>query len=408
MVGAGPAAIQQPRAWGSHKSKLIATIRAGHHDVSLSAAELERLTTWIDLNGVYYPSYASNFPNNEAGRSPLTGSQINSINSLTGRNVRNVKGLGEQVSFDRPASSPCLAGVTGSNRTQALAIIEQGKTTIETTTRADMPNFTMQTAMDLWRENKYQYRLQRERMSRAAIAAGGKVFDSQGLLGIAQLPPEGVDGISARIHGEVFFDGGVPVDVTLAWGAGDGGNDLSGWQFNQRVGTLGTGRFDYLLDGLTPGQPLFYRLFAQSAEGTVSTYLTTGFDTRSLIDLDGNGMADGWEALHFGGTGIAAPHGDWDHDGMTNLEEYFAGTDPADPQSRLSIISLVPQPDSSLRLRWQSADKVDYEIWRSPNLTDWTRMPGLHPATPPCNEIEIDPAGHPSYFFRIGGQHRER
>jgi hypothetical protein len=408
VVGAGPAAIQQPKAWGSHKSRLIATIRSGHHDVSLSAAELERLTTWIDLNGVYYPSYASNFPNNEAGRSPLTGSQLNSLNSLTGRNVRNVKGLGEQVSFDRPASSPCLAGVTGSNYTQALAIIQQGRTTIETTTRADMPNFTMQTAMDLWREDKYQYRLQRERMNRAAIAAGGKVFDSQGLLGIAQLPPEGVDGITARIRGDMFFDGGVPVEVTLAWGTSDGGDNLSGWQFQQSLGTFGTGRFDYMLGGLTPGRPLFYRLFAQSTEATVSSYLTTGFDTRSLIDLDGDGMADWWESLHFGGTGMAAPHDDLDGDSLTNLEEYFAGTDPTDPRSRLSIVSFTTQPGDGIRLRWQSADKVDYEIWSSPNLSDWTRMPGLHPGTPPFNEIEIDPAGNPSYFFRIGGQHRER
>jgi hypothetical protein len=408
VVGAGPAAIQQPKAWGSHKSRLIATIRGGHQGVTLSPEELERLTTWIDLNGVYYPGYASNFPANEAGRSPLTGTQLNSINSLTGRNVRNVKGLGEQISFDRPASSPCLAGVTGSNYTQALAIIQQGKSTIETITRADMPNFTMKTAMDLWRENKYQYRLQREKMNRAAIAAGGKVFDSQGLLGIAQLPPEGVDGISARIRGDVFFDGGVPVDVTLAWGSSDGGGNLAGWQFSQLVGTLGSGRFDHLLGGLTPGQPLFFRLFAQSAEGTVSTHLTTGFDTRSLIDLDGDGMADWWEEFHFGGTAVAAAHHDRDGDGMTNLEEYLAGTNPNDPQSRLRIVAFAMQPDDSILLRWQSEDKVDYDLWVSPDLRDWTRMAGRHPGTPPVNEIEIDPAGQPSGFFRIGGQHRER
>lgn len=412
-VGAGPAAIQAPKAWGSHKSKLIETVRNGHEGVSLSAEELERLVTWIDLNGVYYPSYASNFPNNPGGRSPLTGSQLNSINSLTGKSVydigNTIKKIGEQISFDRPASSPCLIGVTGSNYTNALALIEQGKSTLESVTRADMSNFAMNAAIDLWREDKYQYRLQREEMNRAAMAGGGLVYDSQGLLAVAQLPPEGMDGISSRIHGDVLYSGGdVPVDITVAWGTFDGGDELTGWEYSELAGTYGLGNFDYLLQDLTPGQPLFYRIFGQSAEGSTSTHASTPFDTRSLIDLDGDGMADWWEEDRFGGTDTAAADDDWDGDGQSNVAEYRCGTDPTNPQSCLRITAFERQANRNFLLQWQSSDKVDYTIWTSPDLVDWSPEPGHEPATAPLNEIDIDPAGNDTHFFRIEGQHRER
>ncbi|MCF7676185.1 MAG: hypothetical protein K9M97_12625 [Akkermansiaceae bacterium] len=409
VVGAGPAAVQQAKSWGSHKSKLIETILAGHHGITLTSEEVERLTAWIDLNGVYYGSYASNFPGNMAGRSPLGDGDLSAIGSLTGRNVTNVKGLGEQISFDRPESSPCLVGVTGNNYDQALALIRKGQNTLATVTRADMPNFTMNSAIDLWREDKYQYRLQREEMNLAAMAGGGTVNDSQGLLAIAQRSPQGVDGISTRILGDILYSGaGEPANVTVAWGSTDGGDDPSTWQHNDPAGTFGTGGFEYLLQGLVPGQPLYYRIFAQNSGGTSSSHLSASFDTRSLIDLDGDGMADWWETANFGGTELAAAAADWDHDGLSNVAEYRCGSDPTDPQSRLRTISFTQGAPERYLLRWQSADKVDYEIWRSSNLTDWTKMPGEFPATSPINEIEIDPEGNSSYFFRIGGQHRER
>lgn len=409
VVGAGPAAIQPPKAWGSHKSTLIETVRNGHEGVSLNNEELQRLITWIDLNGVYYPSYASNFPANAGGRSPLSNGQLNTINSLTGKNVYNVKGAGEQISFDRPEESPCLDGVTGSNYDQALALIQQGKATIDTVTRADMPNFIMQSSIDLWREDKYQYRLQREKMSQAAMAGGGKVYDWQGLLAVAQLPPEGVDGVSTRIRGDVLYSGNnAPVDITVAWGPSDGGDELSSWQFSEPAGTYGVENFDYLLQDLTPGQPLFFRLFAQSTAASTSSHQSTAFDTRSLIDLDGDGMADWWEEAHFGGGNVALASDDWDGDGSNNAAEYTCGTDPTDPASCLQAIAFTPNAPGRYLLRWQSVDKVDYEIWRSPDLSSWTRMTGTYPATPPHNEVEIDPAGTTTRFFRIGGQHRER
>lgn len=40
--------------YGARGSRLIALLRAGHHDVSLDADELRRLAAWIDLNAIFY------------------------------------------------------------------------------------------------------------------------------------------------------------------------------------------------------------------------------------------------------------------------------------------------------------------------------------------------------------------
>jgi hypothetical protein len=48
----------------------------------------------------------------------------------------------------------------------------------------------------------------------------------------------------------------------------------------------------------------------------------------TLVDEDADGLPDGWELFRFGTT-APAPDGDDDSDGLTNMEEYLAGTDPA-------------------------------------------------------------------------------
>jgi hypothetical protein len=53
----GYAAAAPPYTYGSHKSKLISVLRAGHYDVKLTRAEFIRLATWVDANAPYYGSY---------------------------------------------------------------------------------------------------------------------------------------------------------------------------------------------------------------------------------------------------------------------------------------------------------------------------------------------------------------
>ncbi len=80
-----------------------------------------------------------------------------------------------------------------------------------------------------------------------------------------------------------------------------------------------------------------------SATATLSNRVhgsTSEFGPRFLLDSDGDGMGDGYEVEYFGGytSGNAAGHAD--SDGMNNLEEFLAETDPTDRHSCLAFTQI--------------------------------------------------------------------
>jgi hypothetical protein len=184
-IGAGSYEMKQPYAWGSRSSKLVDVIRKGHHDVNLDDESLDRIVTWIDINAPYYPDYDSAFPKNIAGRSPLSPAQLKRLGELTGLDFANLtahnKNTGPQISFDRPELSPCLNELrkeNGPEYKEALAIIENGKQTLQKTPRADMPGFKPG-ALDQQRQQKYAARQKIELTNRDAIKHNNKIFDNQ-------------------------------------------------------------------------------------------------------------------------------------------------------------------------------------------------------------------------------------
>jgi hypothetical protein len=180
VVGAGPAETQKPFSWGSHASPLVQRLLKQPDQGGLSQEEFERLVTWVDLNAPYYPSYASAYPNNLAGRAPLSDAELQKLEDLTGVPLRQLaahsSNQGPQVSFDRPELSPCLARAAAPKRTEALEIIRAGQHQLAQKPEADMPGFQA-CSMDEWRERKYQVRRQTELNAREALASGEKVFD---------------------------------------------------------------------------------------------------------------------------------------------------------------------------------------------------------------------------------------
>lgn len=188
-VGAGPAEVQSAYAWGSHPSKLIQILRAGHHDVQLSSEEWERLITWIDLNAPYYPTYNCAYPQSVSGRCPLTRPQLARLCELVGPpwiwqdegSVFNNFGAspGIMVSFDRPELSPCLAQFADHadpKYLEAIAIIRSGQEMLAQRPEADRPGF-VPCPEDQRREAKYAERRRMEQHNREAIVSGNRVYD---------------------------------------------------------------------------------------------------------------------------------------------------------------------------------------------------------------------------------------
>ncbi len=156
VVGGGPADILPPYTWGSHTSKLVKVISGDHYGVKLDAESFDRIVTWIDVNAPYYPSYASAYPNNLYGRSPLADGPLAELSKLVGVNLKDQRYVA-QISFDRPQLSPCLARFKNENdprRNRALAIIRDGASMLAKQPRPDRPNFQL-VGVDVGRNAKY-------------------------------------------------------------------------------------------------------------------------------------------------------------------------------------------------------------------------------------------------------------
>jgi hypothetical protein len=184
VVGAGPATTQPAYSWGAHASRLIQTLRKGHENVALSPEDFDRLVTWIDINAPYYPSYATAYPENLAGRTPLDERQLQRLATLTGvafsAQAGHDRKLGPMISFDRPELSPCLskwADKNDPNYKEALALVRAGAAMLQKNPNPDTGNFAECDA-DRKRDEKYRQRHEAELRNRAAIREGRKVYDN--------------------------------------------------------------------------------------------------------------------------------------------------------------------------------------------------------------------------------------
>ncbi len=180
-IGGGPAEIQPAYSWGSCKSELVKQVFKGHGNVQLSDEELERITTWVDLNAPYYPFYEfSAYGSNPGGRSPLSKDEIDKICKLTGKKIHFNHSAKQRamISFDRPELSRILAGLDAATEEyrEALALISVGAERLKATPRADMPGFRPGGAYSVIND-RYHQRLETERRIYRAIREDRKVYD---------------------------------------------------------------------------------------------------------------------------------------------------------------------------------------------------------------------------------------
>jgi hypothetical protein len=161
------------------------------------------------------------------------------------------------------------------------------------------------------------------------------------------------------------------------------------WRFNNNL-LAGETSDSLTLANVQPANEGSYYAIVTNNAGSVTTLVATL--TITLRDGDGNGLGDDWEIAHFGHTGVD-PTADPDHDGMNNLQEYIAGTDPLDPLSVLKV-QLLDAGGGGAMIRFPAMPRISYTLQYRTNfsLGQWLKLSDVAPQ-PGTNQIQIlDPA----------------
>jgi hypothetical protein len=122
-------------------------------------------------------------------------------------------------------------------------------------------------------------------------------------------------------------------------------------------------------------------------------------------DANGDGLPDAWQSAWFGSASApeAAPGADPDTDGLTNLQEYGAGTDPTSGQSTLWL-ELDPVAANGRTLRFDAVAGRTYTVEYRSALFEgaWQKVADV-PAAPADGPVEVvdSQAVGQTRFYRV-------
>ena len=184
----------------------------------------------------------------------------------------------------------------------------------------------------------------------------------------------------------------------------DGSGNLSGLAWSANLGWINFGwaapadanrpRFDLITGAFTGYAWSSNAGWINLNSGLLKT------DYMCVVDNDHDGISDSWEIENAEGISLLTATGDYDGDGVSDLDEYFADTSPLDPADHLSILAYSGAATSS-SLTWTSRPTRIYRIAQTTDLASWlTGSDFLPDAGSQTTRAVTHPAG-PRRFFRV-------
>ena len=126
----------------------------------------------------------------------------------------------------------------------------------------------------------------------------------------------------------------------------------------------------------------------------------TGTNNLSGPDSDGDGLPDDWEMLYFGNLNYG-PNDDPDHDGLSNYQEFLAGTNPNDANSVLRVTD-IGADSGQVSLTWNSVAGKTYTIYGASQINGpYTPLLTVPSAGNGVTSTNVTGSAS-SQFYRIG------
>ena len=120
-----------------------------------------------------------------------------------------------------------------------------------------------------------------------------------------------------------------------------------------------------------------------------------------MADSDHDGLPDLWEVEHQTNPFLDDANGDPDGDGFSNLQEYFAGTDPRNAESSLRLRVEMLQP-AGVILNFMAVSNRSYSVLHSPGFAGgWLKLQEVS-SEPQDRLVTItNRAGDEVRFYRV-------
>jgi hypothetical protein len=158
------------------------------------------------------------------------------------------------------------------------------------------------------------------------------------------------------------------------------------WRFN-----------DIPLSGQT-GAQLYFPVPQPSQAGTYSVVISNAFGSTTssaatlsvaITDSDSDGMPDWWENANGTNPYLNDANDDPDHDGMSNIQEYWAGTEPNNSLSALKLAAALATGGKSLLLTFQAMPNHAYTLQRQSSFGGVWSSVAVVPSAPVSQSIQL-------------------